>query len=127
MAAPPSGQVDVTPRRSALLASTVVEPPRRAEPVFVVTGPSGAGKGTMVQALLARVPVLRLAVSATTRPRRPGEIDGVHYWFLTDDEFDERLASDDFLERYVFPWGQRSGTLRSELERIAAAGGVPLL
>ena len=96
-------------------------------PVFVVTGPSGAGKGTMVKALLASVPSLRLAVSATTRSRRVGERDGVHYWFLSESEFDRRLAAGDFLEYHVFPWGQRSGTLRSELDRIDADGGVPLL
>jgi guanylate kinase len=93
----------------------------------VVTGPSGAGKGTMVEALLERVPGLKLAVSATTRPQRPSEEVGVHYWFLTADEFDARLAAGDFLEYYEFPWGQRSGTLRSELDRIAGEGGVPLL
>ena len=93
----------------------------------MVTGPSGAGKGTMVQALLERVPRLRLAVSATTRPRRPSETDGFHYWFLTDAEFDDRLAAGDFLEYHVFPWGQRSGTLRSEVDRIAGEGHVPLL
>jgi guanylate kinase len=81
----------------------------------------------MVEELLARVPRLRLAVSATTRPRRPTERDGVHYWFLTDAEFDRRLAEGDFLEYHVFPWGQRSGTLFSELDRIARAGDVPLL
>jgi guanylate kinase len=81
----------------------------------------------MVQVLLARVPRLRLAVSATTRAQRPGERNGQHYWFLTDDEFGRRLAAGDFLEYHVFPWGQRSGTLRSELERIGAEGGVPLL
>ncbi|HWE82435.1 MAG TPA: guanylate kinase [Gaiellaceae bacterium] len=96
-------------------------------PVFVLTGPSGAGKGTMVQALLARIPRLRLAVSATTRARRPNEVDGIHYWFLSDAEFDERLAAGDFLEYHIFPWGQRSGTLMSELDRIAAAGDSPLL
>jgi guanylate kinase len=95
--------------------------------VIVVTGPSGAGKGTMVQALLARVPDLRLAVSATTRAQRPGETGGVHYWFISDEEFDRRLAEGDFLEYFRFPWGQRSGTLLSELDRIAADGGVPLL
>jgi guanylate kinase len=98
-----------------------------AKQVFVVTGPSGAGKGTMVQAMLARVPELRLAVSATTRAQRPGEVDGVHYRFISDDEFDRRLAEGDFLEHYRFPWGQRSGTLFSELDRIADAGGVPVL
>ena len=81
----------------------------------------------MVQALLERVPKLRLAVSATTRPRRPAEEDGVHYWFLSDAEFDRRLAAGEFLEYHEFPWGQRSGTLRSELDRIARDGGVPLL
>jgi guanylate kinase len=93
----------------------------------VVTGPSGAGKGTMVEALLERVPGLKLAVSATTRPQRPSEEAGVHYWFLTEDQFDARLAAGDFLEYYEFPWGQRSGTLRSELDRIDGEGGVPLL
>ncbi len=81
----------------------------------------------MVEALLARIPLLRLAVSATTRERRPNEEDGVHYWFIGDEEFDARLAAGDFLEYHVFPWGQRSGTLRSELERISSGGGVPLL
>ncbi len=99
----------------------------RPVPAFVVTGPSGAGKGTMVEALLTRVPRLRLAVSATTRAMRPGEQNGVHYWFVTDEEFDRRLADRDFLEYHVFPWGQRSGTLVTELERIAADGAVPLL
>ena len=81
----------------------------------------------MVQELLARIPRLRLAVSATTRARRPAEIDGVHYWFISDEEFDRRLAEGDFLEYHVFPWGQRSGTLLSELARIADEGDIPLL
>ena len=93
----------------------------------MITGPSGAGKGTMVQALLERVPVLRLSISATTRARRPDEGDGVHYWFLSDAAFDQKLAENKFLEHHVFPWGQRSGTLLSELERIHHEGHVPLL
>jgi guanylate kinase len=97
------------------------------QPVLVITGTSGAGKGTLVQELLRRVPEVALAVSATTRERRPGELDGVHYWFITDEEFDRRLADDDFLEYYAFPWGQRSGTLWSELDRIRDAGKAPLL
>jgi guanylate kinase len=95
--------------------------------VFVVTGPSGAGKGTMVQALLDRVPSLRLAVSATTRARRVDEREGEHYWFKTDAEFDELIGEGAFLEWVPFPWGQRSGTLISEIERITAVGAVPLL
>ena len=93
----------------------------------MITGTSGAGKGTLVQGLLARVPEVALAVSATTRERRPGESEGVHYWFLSDEEFDRRLAENDFLEYFAFPWGQRSGTLWSELERIQDAGCAPLL
>jgi guanylate kinase len=96
-----------------------------ANRVFVVTGPSGAGKGTMVQALLERVPVLRLSISATTRPRRPGEADGVHYHFLSDREFDRRVQAGDFVEHAGYS-GHRYGTLRSELERRLAAG-VPLV
>jgi len=107
------------------LASSTARPAQL--PVFVITGTSGAGKGTLVQALLERVPELELAVSATTRERRPGEVEGVHYWFIPEEEFDRRLAADEFLESYEFPWGQRSGTLWSELERIRAKGKAPLL
>ena len=105
------------------MTGTTAKPP----PVFVITGTSGAGKGTLVQELLRRVPDVALAVSATTRTRRPGEVDGVHYWFISDEEFDRRLAEDDFLEYYAFPWGQRSGTLWSELDRIRDQGKAPLL
>jgi guanylate kinase len=96
-------------------------------PVFVITGQSGAGKGTLIMRLLELFPQLELAVSATTRARRPGEIDGVHYYFIGDEEFDRRLADDDFLEYHVFPWGQRSGTLVSEIDRIGEQGKVCVL
>ena len=96
-------------------------------PVFVVTGTSGAGKGTLERALLAQMPELQLAVSATTRARRQGEENGREYWFISDDDFDEKLRAGEFLEHVVFPWGQRSGTLRSEIARITSAGKIPLL
>ena len=96
-------------------------------PVIVVTGTSGAGKGTIERILLGRHPELELAVSATTRERRPTEVHGKHYWFLSDEEFDRRLAEKGFLEYVTFPWGQRSGTLLSEIDRIRASGRVPLL
>jgi guanylate kinase len=99
----------------------------RRLPVFVMTGTSGAGKGTLVQELVRRVPELELAVSATTRARRPGEEHGVHYWFLENDDFDRLLEHDGFLEYFEFPWGQRSGTLWAELDRITAHGKAPLL
>jgi guanylate kinase len=99
----------------------------RTLPVFVITGQSGAGKGTLIKRLLESFPQLELAVSATTRARRPGEVDGVHYYFISDEEFDRRLAEDDFLEYHVFPWGQRSGTLLSEIDRIAEQGKVCVL
>ena len=96
-------------------------------PVFVITGQSGAGKGTLINRLLDRFPQLKLAVSATTRARRPDEIEGVHYYFISDEEFDRRLAEGDFLEYHAFPWGQRSGTLLSEIDRISEQGKVCVL
>jgi guanylate kinase len=96
-------------------------------PVLVITGQSGAGKGTLIKRLLQRFPQLELAVSATTRARRPGEQEGVHYYFISPEEFDRRIANGEFLEYHVFPWGQRSGTLSSEMERIAADGRVCVL
>jgi guanylate kinase len=98
----------------------------RVKPVFVVTGPSGAGKGTLIDLVLPRFPELAVAVSATTRPRRAGERDGVHYYFLDRREFDRRVAAGDFLE-WVDYVGNRYGTLLSEVERLRAAGKAPLL
>jgi guanylate kinase len=98
-----------------------------SRPVFVVTGPSGAGKGTLLRALLERVPELEVAVSATTRLRREGEEDGVHYWFLPEVEFVRRVANGDFLEHVTYVSGQRYGTLRSEIDRIARLGKACVL
>ncbi len=95
--------------------------------VLVVTGPSGAGKGTLIRELVERVPGIEVTVSATTRERRRGEEDGREYWFLTDTEFLARVERGEFLEHVEFVSGHRYGTLRSELDRIAANGHVPLL
>jgi guanylate kinase len=95
--------------------------------VLVVTGPSGAGKGTLIRELVERVPGIEVTVSATTRGQRPGEEDGREYRFLSDDEFLARVARGEFLEHVEYVSGHRYGTLRSELERIAARGHVPLL
>jgi guanylate kinase len=93
--------------------------------VFVITGPSGVGKGTLIRGLLERVPELRLSVSATTRSPRPGERDGIDYHFLTPEEFERRVQAGDFLEHAEYS-GNRYGTLRSELERRLREG-VPIV
>jgi guanylate kinase len=94
--------------------------------VFVITGPSGVGKGTLIRGLLERVPGLELSVSATTRPPRPGERDGVDYHFLSGEEFDRRVGNGEFVEHARYS-GHQYGTLRSELERrMAEAAGVVL-
>jgi guanylate kinase len=100
-----------------------------SRPVFVITGTSGEGKSTLARDLVERLPELELAVSATTRPRRPGEKDGRDYWFISEVEFDRRLEGGEFLEWVELPWGDgyRSGTLWSELDRIASGGHSPLL
>ena len=94
--------------------------------VFVITGPSGVGKGTLISRLLERVPGLELAVSATTRRPREGEEHGVHYHFLDEPEFDRRVLEGDFLEHAEYS-GRRYGTLKSELERRTADGASVVL
>ncbi|HET8976303.1 MAG TPA: guanylate kinase [Solirubrobacterales bacterium] len=83
--------------------------------VFVITGPSGVGKGTLIAKLLDAVPELELSISATTREPRPGEVDGRDYHFLTDGEFERRVDAGDFLE-YATYSGNRYGTLREAVE-----------
>ncbi|MFL5944224.1 MAG: guanylate kinase [Gaiellaceae bacterium] len=96
--------------------------------VVVVTGTSGAGKGTLEKILLERMPdTFELAVSATTRARRPTELEGREYYFISESVFEQRVQEDEFLEYVDLPWGARSGTLRSEIDRIQANGKVPLL
>ncbi len=93
--------------------------------VFVITGPSGVGKGTLIRGLMDRVPDLELSVSATTRAPRHGESDGVDYHFLPREEFDRRVAAGDFVEHADYA-GRSYGTLRSELEDRVASG-IPVV
>jgi len=100
--------------------------PARRPRVIVVSGPSGAGKGTLIERVLRRLPHLCVAVSATTRPRRPGEEDGREYYFMTPERFRERVAAGDFLEWVTYA-GHHYGTLRQEVERILAGGASVVL
>jgi guanylate kinase len=84
--------------------------------VFVITGPSGVGKGTLIRALLERLPELELSTSATTRAPREGEVNGRDYHFLTPEEFARRADANEFLEHAAYS-GSRYGTLRYEVER----------
>ena len=93
----------------------------RTARLFVVSGPSGVGKGTLVALLREKRPSLGLTVSATTREPRAGEVDGQSYYFLTEDEFSAKVEAGEFLEWAVFH-GHRYGTLKSEVERNLAQG-----
>ena len=95
--------------------------------LFVVTGPSGAGNGTLIRRLVAARPDLAVAVSATTRPRRPGEEDGRDYQFLSGEEFQRRVDAGDFLEHVDYVSGHRYGTLREEVDGILASGRSVIL
>jgi guanylate kinase len=93
--------------------------------VFVITGPSGVGKGTLIRGLMERLPELELSVSATTRAPRAGEQDGVEYHFLTREEFDRKVSAGEFVEHADYA-GRSYGTLRSELlERVRT--GTPVV
>jgi guanylate kinase len=92
--------------------------------VFVITGPSGVGKGTLIRGLMERLPELRLSVSATTRQPRSGERDGVDYYFLTPEEFERHVRDGNFVEHAQYA-GRSYGTLHSELEAPQREHGTP--
>ena len=93
---------------------------------IVLTAPSGSGKTTIARAIAKALPELKFSISATTRPPRDEEIDGVHYHFLSDEAFKDAIAAGDFLEyEEVYP-GRFYGTLFREIERIDAQGPVLL-
>lgn len=89
--------------------------------ILVITGPSGVGKGTLIEQLLERIPELELSISATTREPRPGEVDGREYHFLSPEEFRSRIEAGEFIEHASYS-GNHYGTLRQEVERRLAAG-----
>ena len=98
----------------------------KKEAVNIIMGPSGAGKGTLVKALIEQVPDAWLSVSATTRKPREGEVDGEHYHFLSNDQFDDLVRQDGFLE-----WAQvhsnKYGTPRAQVEQAIAEGKQAIL
>ena len=93
----------------------------RTARLFVVSGPSGVGKGTLVARVRAKRPDLGLTVSATTRTPRAGEVEGISYYYLTEDEFSARVAAGEFVE-WANVHGHRYGTLKSEVERNLTQG-----
>jgi len=95
--------------------------------VFVLSGPTAVGKGTVCNRLKVLYPEIFVSVSATTRPPRPGEGNGVAYWFVTDDEFDRMIADDGLLEWAVGHGTHRYGTPRRPVEEAVAAGKTVIL
>lgn len=91
--------------------------------IIIISAPSGCGKSTIISAILDKGEIdMRFSVSATSRPPRGQEVDGVDYYFLSADEFRDRIAADAFVEyEEVYP-GRYYGTLKSEVERITAEG-----
>ena len=89
--------------------------------LFVVSSPSGGGKGTLIQRVLAKVPTLSYSVSFTTRAPRPGEIDGREYFFVTTEKFEEMVAAGEFLE-WAVVHGKLYGTTREQVSREISEG-----
>ena len=95
--------------------------------LVVLAGPTAVGKGTVAAAVRERHPEVWISVSATTRPPRPGEVDGVHYWFVSDAEFDRMIGAGELLEWAVVHQAARYGTPRRAVETMLAAGRPALL
>lgn len=90
--------------------------------MFIIEAPSGTGKGTVIKELLKNDPNIKFSVSVTTRKPREGEIEGVDYYFVTDEQYDEFLAQDAFYEYVDSQYGSRYGTLRSEVDSFINVG-----
>jgi len=94
--------------------------------LVVLAGPTAVGKGTVAADIRAKHPEVWISVSATTRRPRPGEENGVHYWFVSDEEFDRMIAEDDLLEWAVVHKAARYGTPRQPVD-LALASGRPAM
>ncbi|MFZ2503053.1 MAG: guanylate kinase [Nocardioides sp.] len=99
----------------------------RANRLVVLAGPTAVGKGTVVAAVRAHHPEVWISVSATTRNPRPGEVDGQHYWFVSEDEFDRLVNEGQMLEWAIVHGAARYGTPRAPVEAALAAGRLALL
>ena len=95
--------------------------------LLVLAGPTAVGKGTVAAAVRDRHPEVWISISATTRPPRPGEVHGVHYWFVSDEEFDRMIAADELLEWAVVHQAARYGTPRRPVQEALAAGWPAML
>ncbi len=95
--------------------------------LVVLAGPTAVGKGTVSAYIRDNVPDVWLSVSATTRAPRPGEVDGVHYHFVTDEQFDAMVAAGEMLEWAVVHGAAKYGTPRRPVEQMLAAGRPTLL
>lgn len=94
--------------------------------LLVISGPSGVGKTTITRAVERSIPDSVFSISATTRPRTDVDVDGVDYHFITDEEFDRRVADDDFLEHAVYA-GNKYGTLKGPVDAQLARGRLMIL
>jgi len=103
------------------------EPTPTPTRLVVLAGPTAVGKGTVAAAVRERHPDVWISVSATTRPPRPGEVDGVHYWFVSEEEFDRMVEADELLEWAVVHKAARYGTPRKPVEEALAAGRPSML
>lgn len=90
--------------------------------MFIIEGPSGVGKGTIAKEILKRDSNIKFSVSVTTRPKREGEVDGVDYYFISDEQYNQYMKEDAFYECVDSQYGNRYGTLRSEVDSFLNVG-----
>lgn len=124
---PPTMTDTAPPRSQNAPAFERVASKRRHGMLVLISGPSGVGKGTLVKELVQRMPELRTSVSVTTRAPRPGEVDGVHYFFRTEEQFQQMVANDELIEWSQFVNGLFYGTPRAYVEEQLRAGQDVLL